>query len=549
MPRSGAESDGKRDVLRENAYGFGLGILGGRAHAVDVLSSCLAAEPDNVVSLYNLATVFQASGMPQCAAQCLELLLTRAVDNREAHTLLYRALRKGNQLEEARNAAETAYSLFPSSPDAILNLAQASLDTEQLDLAEKVLRRGIRQLPDFPALHVALARVLVRAGRAGEALHELESADVPANMEPQAASVKAFAAASKGDWPEVVEIWTGAGKTYAGDSALRVLAVAALAETGKEDAARALMKENEKSLTAHQRGRILAAALGMAPLDTVGDDKPLAEALSKDTGLLAQYACGWACLETGLHRSALAALRHVHDAVSGGPTLVDMLLQAVANGVPEEDRITEARAIVDQHSGVARAWIGLATILEAAGDIQGASAALTKAAELAPADPEVWRQQGRFGDRQKDYPAAARAYEQLVRLLPGDVEANNNLAYCILMLNGDAKRAEKLATTAWEALPADAQVLHTLGLAQMRAGNLEEGGRHLKTALELRPGDPALHFDLGQLLLAQGKVEAGANQVQLALRYSDQLGISFPRRTEAEKILADRGVKGASSQP
>jgi predicted Zn-dependent protease len=61
----------------------------------------------------------------------------------------------------------------------------------------------------------------------------------------------------------------------------------------------------------------------------------------------------------------------------------------------------------------------------------------------------------------------------------------------------------------------------------------------LSLALQQRPGDPTLTLDYGQLLIAQGKEKEGLAQMRAAIRYADQLGISFPRREEAVAALAE----------
>jgi len=121
--------------------------------------------------------------------------------------------------------------------------------------------------------------------------------------------------------------------------------------------------------------------------------------------------------------------------------------------------------------------------------------------------------------------------------LPEDPYASNNLAYCILQTDGDAKEALQLAQKALEKLPRNAEVIHTLGLAQVRTGDAEEGRKNLTVALEMRPGDPTLMLDYGKLLIEQNQVDEGRNNIQLALRYAGQLGLDFPRKAEAEQAV------------
>jgi Flp pilus assembly protein TadD len=135
---------------------------------------------------------------------------------------------------------------------------------------------------------------------------------------------------------------------------------------------------------------------------------------------------------------------------------------------------------------------------------------------------------------------ATDAYRRLAELRPEDATANNNAAYCLLVTGGDLKEALERAQKAKEKLPLNPAVLHTLGVAQLRSGNLEESRKNLSMALELRPGDPTLLLDYGLLLNAENKPEDGKLHIELAIRYADQLGLNFPRRAEAEQILGKK---------
>lgn len=168
---------------------------------------------------------------------------------------------------------------------------------------------------------------------------------------------------------------------------------------------------------------------------------------------------------------------------------------------------------------------------------EGERAALEKAVEVQPNDVDAWLRLAQFLDGHKAARETLAAYRRLAELLPDDPYIGNNLAYCLLESGGDAEEALERARKASERLGLNSHVAHTLGLAQMRCGDLEEGAKNLAVALEMRPGDPTLLLDYGQLLIAQKRLEEGKNYLQLALRYTDQLGLDFPRRAEAESAL------------
>jgi Flp pilus assembly protein TadD len=79
-------------------------------------------------------------------------------------------------------------------------------------------------------------------------------------------------------------------------------------------------------------------------------------------------------------------------------------------------------------------------------------------------------------------------------------------------------------------------VLHTLGLAELRAKKLDDAEKHLGLALQMRPGDPTLLLDFGALLLEKGDTETGQRHVRLAIEYAERLGLTFPRKEEAQRL-------------
>jgi len=130
-------------------------------------------------------------------------------------------------------------------------------------------------------------------------------------------------------------------------------------------------------------------------------------------------------------------------------------------------------------------------------------------------------------------------FEQLYRLKPGDPMVQNNYAYALLQSGADAPDPLPMAQAAFDALGPRSQVLHTLGLALVQDGQVEPGREKLYQALEKRPGDPTLMLDFGKALLAQGETDEGRRLVQAAIVYADRLNVPFPRKAEAESLLAD----------
>ena len=199
--------------------------------------------------------------------------------------------------------------------------------------------------------------------------------------------------------------------------------------------------------------------------------------------------------------------------------------------------VSEARALIQPFTENGQAWLALQSIAQVAGDMETEREALQKAVELAPNDPAILFQRGLLAERQNQPAKAVPEYRRMLEIQPDNPAANNNLAYCLLQVGEDLPEALAMAEKAAKALPGDPNVLHTLGVAQLRSGKLEESKRNLAVALQLRPVEPTLLLDYGQLLVAQGAKDEGLAHIRMALEYADRLGLEFPRRAEAEAAV------------
>jgi len=531
------ETDPARSVLRANAYAAGLALMGARFQAVHVLSMSFDSAPDYGITLYNLAQVLRASGNPLLAARVLGRLVPLAVSNVDIHGLLYTLFREGGALDEAQKSAEITYSLFPNRPDVCLNLAQAYLDTGRLDVAEKVLRRAAESHPDAARLQIGLGRLLLHSGKPDEAYALLSSLQAPPENQRELKASIVFCLGRLNDWDRVLEATTPVqGEDLGGP--LRLIRAAALLNKGKPNEAKTLLRTPAETEKADTNRQILFAALGEPALLEAGEAKALATSLAGNLPALTHYVYALACLDIPSYRLALASLQDAYDLLGGDPVIAGLMLRCMTRALPEEVRVQQARALAERHASSGSVWVGLAEALASLKDVQGEGEALAKAVELGPDLPEAWLKRAFFFEQQGDWPAAAEAYRRLMKLTPDDGIANNNLAYSILMTKGNVDEALQLAQAAVEKLPNAPEALHTLGLAQFRKGDLEQGRKNLLLALALRPAEPTLLLDYGQLLIAQGRKEEGRSYIQLAVRFSDQVGLSFPRRAEAEKTLA-----------
>ena len=499
----------------------------------------MVAAPEYGITLYNLAQVFRAADMPLVAAKTLERLLAIAQDNSEVHSLLYASLRQARAFDEAQKSAEMTYSLFPNRADACLNLAQAYVDNGLFDLAEKVLTRGIQTRPGEPKVQLALGHVLLHAQEPGEAARVLDNVPETGPDAVRRAVTMAFAMAALDRWDEAGTL-IDALENVPAKNQNKFLRVAAYLNVGNADSARALFDTVDPATPIGREEAVIRVALGLPASLEAASEITLAEGLRRDSALLARYVFAVACLRVPYYNLALHELAAVHEQQGKSPSVAALMIHCMKQITPKETREEEARALAAQYPTAGRVSLALAQLLNSLGKTEGEREALVAAGRLAPDDREVWLSYGRFLEEQDEYSAASGAYEHVGRLAPDDIAGNNNLAYCLLMSGGDLDKALAHVEVALARVDTNPLVLHTLGLVHLRLGNLEASAKNFKLALLLRPADPTFLLDYGQLLMKQGKREDGLHHVSLSLRYSDQMGLSFPRRAEAERFFSGR---------
>lgn len=533
------ETDPERVILRDNAYGFALMLVGARAKALQELSECYAAAPENAVALFNLATMYRTARLPEYAVQVLDKLLALYPDNLSARRILLRLLVDANDMSRARAIAELTYQLYPNDAEAVVDLARIYRITGEVDLAQNLLKSALSAAPENGPLRIAEARLNLLRGRADEVLESLEGRAFDAvELAAAGESLRAFALAEKGDWPAVTASCESLPPERRSPG-LHLLFAAARLHEGKPDAALAALDQAGQLPWERINGALpLLAALGKR--DAPDEARELVSRLTSSPETLAQYAHGVACLAESTPDCALAPLEKVNAAAPNSPALTVLMLDALASAIRVDDPAQKARDLAQQAPNDPRTWLALATFCRVKKDANGESSAIQKALELDANNAAAWLLQARYLESSGDKAGAIAAYERVLAARPGDPVVGNNLAYLMLETDGDPQRALELAQAAMDAAqdnPAiQPNVLHTLGLAELRAKKLDDAEKHLGLALQMRPGDPTLLLDFGALLLEKGDTETGQRHVRLAIEYAERLGLTFPRKEEAQRL-------------
>lgn len=509
-------------VLMRNASARAYAVAQLRARALEQILRCLVEAPENSVALYNLATLYREAGMPSHELEAWRRLLARHPEHEEAQARVYALLIQQRRFAEARRAAEAAYVSNPDDPVSLVRLADASFKTDDTDFALAALIKNARTRPEDRIAVRALTRGYLVLGEGNNAVAALEG-------HADEHDLHAFALTLTGAWDDAL-----AASTAGSDVPL--LHAALLTRSGEYDDAQSIL--NRTALT--RPARIWADAL-LGRADAGVGVGGLALALGSRADVLADFALGAAYSAGGLAKPALERWQIVSAAIDFDAELSTLMLVELARTGAIPDKALQAERLVERHDESPQVWLAFADVHASLENNSAKFEALTHAANLADDSTEVWQAIAQRVD-ESDTELMLESFRNLYRLSPDDPLVQNNLAYALLQSGESKPDPLPLAESAFAALGARSHVLHTLGLAFARAGRIDDAREKLYQALEQRPGDPTLMLDFGKALIAQGETEEGRGLVETSLRYADRLRVTFPRRNEAESILAEEAV-------
>lgn len=532
--------DPEQMLLRDNALGYAMASGQARSKALSTFLFCLERWPDNVVALYNIAQVFRSVRQPVIAAQQLQRLIVQYPDNIDAHQMLYAALREGRLFDQARKAAEASFSLFPDERWSFLSLGQAYLDTGEPEMALQVLNRAAGMFPEDPEILGTQAAIYARLGDCTQANSVLGSLSATAPpMVANRANLIALCAVMAEDWTGVAAAADIANPEFWPPS-LRVLRCVAFVKAGDQEAARrVLTRDSSGEPWGGKLGLILTSALGVAVEGLNDEEQAWAATLGGDPELFVDYGATIALQMAQLYDASWAMYEKKLAPRAPHIALAQLGFAALQYSDRVEAPRAKAEALAAALSGDARVYIALAELYKSEGDGEAEAGALRTAVEKGPDSADAWSRLAALQDKQQDYTAAAESYRKLLALQPESAAANNNLAYMLLKSGGDNAEALQYAAKALEKRASDPGILHTLGLAQLRAGDLEASRDSLEKASEIDPANPTISFDFGRVLHQLGDTARAKERIRYAVGMSQRAGLDFPEREEAERMLTE----------
>jgi len=508
-------------------------IEGDLARGAQELQAAAAVAAQSVEPDLLLVSVHLRRHEPAKALAAANGFIEKQPQNPLGHVLAGTVLSLQHDPKGARQSFEAALKIKPDHVPALRGLADLDLAEGKAADAQRRYDALLSNRPDDEQLLVAAASLQERAGRIDEAVKTLRHAVAanPKARDPVVALVNlqlrrndaaaALAAAKEAvarnpDEMDLVMLLGMAQEAAgAGREALRTLAALVLKEPHALEPTLRLAQLQVRLRDVDGAVETLQRAQEMAPQN---------EAVARELADL-HYRRGKVDQALGVAKG-LQARRP--DSLAGAMLEGDIL--ARAENWQQAERAYLAALKVDPQSSSAATKVYL--VLLADGRKKQADAWLGQWIAAHPSDQPMRMAAADAALRERNFATAIKLYDELLRLDPDQPIALNNLAWAL----GETKDARALAVAQRAAAlaPDNADVLDTLGMLHLQAGDPKQGLELLARARQLRPDRLDLRLHHAQALLQNGQTQAGKAELrELAAAKSE-----FPGKAEIAALLA-----------
>ena len=470
---------------------------------------------------------------------------------------------------------------FDRAQEAIDKLRQQAGETEAVgnltgllhlarlepDAAVAAFQDTARRFPDALAPRLNEARVLLQLNRGNDALPALKQILDKNPTQPEALTLTVQTLLSQGKGDEAIELAERAHKAKPDDLGLVNGEAQLLGRMKQFDKAIALIDTTKvggkvpEALLAILGSLQLAAgnqdAAKQTYADLVAAEPNSPAAVLSDVDLLVRtkdYDGSRRILDSGLLRmpgnlsllQTRVKIELVDKGLDAALQMADKLRSNTAN-LPAASTLKGGLLMgAQRYSDAAAAFtaeadrdpsspalaVALAEAKQASGDSVGATSALTKFQAAHPDDPAVAQSLAGIEIAGRQFDAAERNLQVVLKQQPSNVAALNNMAW-VYQQKGD-KRAREYAQRAFEQTPTP-EVADTLGWILTSQGDAGKGLPLLERAAAGAPQNPAIQYHLAVALKNVGRTDDAVH----TLRPLIDSGANFDEKPQAASLLAD----------
>lgn len=446
-----------------------------------------------------LVELFSLQGKFAEATQMAEAILKDNKDDKDAIALRAALGVQTGKRDEIEKAAKDLQELVvkdPKNAQLRFNLARALLARGDLDLAKAELDKSIEIRKDFLPAREALSRLYLRKGDPGRAIKEAE---------------------------EIL-------KQNPNFLSARLIKSSALLSMNDRVQAR-----TELDLIAKQWPDNPEAKYQMGFLEYMDRNfKTAEEIFSKVSAANPNDARGRigsmeALAAQGRYDEAMKLVKVEMEREPNQIQWPAMMAALLVRAERFDDAIKLYHEIVAKNPKASVQMFRLGETYRRKGDLNSAIEWLRKASAENPNDPGILLQLGLLLEGTGKRDQARPLYEQVLKVIPDEPTALNNLAYMKAEDGEDLDTALSMANRAREKRPKDPNVADTLGWVYVKKNLNDDAIRLLADAVKADPKNGSFRYHYGVALLQKGDRPRAKQELELALRNN-------PPRLEAEKI-------------
>ncbi|WP_346014392.1 XrtA/PEP-CTERM system TPR-repeat protein PrsT [Rubrivivax gelatinosus] len=510
--------------------GLSLAAGGKMPDAVQALEAAFKADPKQLPAGIALAQIRLQSGDARRAAQIVQTLLQNHPRQPGLLNLLGSAKARLGDSAGARQAFEQALALDPRFVAPQVQLARLDAAAGKPDAAQQRLQQALAR--DDKALEPTLemARLSERRGRLDDARRWYEKADDVAGPNLFDAALELVDFHLRHDQPEAAREAAKRLTTRAPEAVPVLITLARVSLANDDLPAARTGLTRASTLADHDVGALVRIALlQLAANHAQGAQHTLNKALAERPDSVPVQAL---MVDAEIRGGDVAAAdKRARSLAAQYPKLAvgQALLGDVALARGQTAAAVEAYRGAHRLQPSSESLLRLYRVL-APREPAAAQTLLEHWLATNPRDLVVRRTLADGYARAGQWPAAASAYQALLKQTPDDAEALNNLAQ-VQIRQKDAA-ALQTAERALALKPGAPHILGTAGWAAFQAGQTDKALQRLRDARLRDPGNASTRYYLATVLARSGRTAEAREEVQAALRTP-----SFAEAKDAQTLL------------
>jgi cellulose synthase operon protein C len=498
---------------------LGLSLMqsGQTGNAIKELETAFKNDPRQIQAATTLIPLYFRSGQPTKAIAMAERLAKLQPANAGFQNLLGMVKANAGSLPAARLAFEQAVKIKPDFTQANLNLARIEIAEKSYSAASGRLSAILKAEPKNAEAMYEMATISDRQGNRAQAIAWLDKAyNQSGPRELRWGLALSNYHLRQGNAPAALMAAKGVAAKEPED--LLGLMALARAQLANKDIAGAKSTLNVATRVGDFNPKIQVdiALMQIAANNMPGALYSLEKAQSKEPDFLPALV-----LQTDLdlrQGDAIKAEKRAREILGKYPKLAvgHSLLGDIAQARGQSTAAIEAYRRA--HS-LQASTDTFQRLYQALGNLESGRPASLMAAQWLKANPKDARAHRVVADslaRNGNYAAAKSAYTALLRIVPEDGLALNNLANVLLQLKDP--ESVKVAEQAVAINPAYASASDTLGWALLQNGQVDRALKVLKEAKQRDPASAEIRYHLAAALAQSGNKKEARDELDLALK-------------------------------